>query len=110
MKKVYIAHPYTTHGDAASNFDRQVEICKMVFGAGFIPVSPILTFGQTIPHNDAYYKTAMEACFWLLKHCDEVWFFGEWEQSKGCLMEKEYAEKLGLPIVTNRGPAFPKRN
>jgi hypothetical protein len=99
MKRVYIAHPFTTHGDAEENFSKQVEICQRVFSMGYIPVSPILTFGRCIPHDKDHYQIAMDACFWLLSACDEVWFFGEWQKSKGCKLEHELAQGFGMKIV-----------
>jgi hypothetical protein len=98
MKKIYIAHPFTTYGDPEENFRRQEEICGKVFKTGCIPVSPILTFGKVIPHDEANYELAMDACFWLLNACDEVWFFGEWEKSKGCMLEMNFAKSVGKTI------------
>lgn len=99
MKKVYIAHPFTTHGDPEENFSKQVALCQKVFSLGHIPVSPILTFGRSIPHDKEHYQTAMDACFWLLSACDEVWFFGEWGKSKGCKLEYDFAKSLGIPCT-----------
>ena len=97
-KKVYVAHPFTTFGDATSNLQVQGLICKKLFSIGHIPVSPILTFGTVIPHDEDNYELAMAACFWLLGTCDEVWFFGEWRKSKGCLLEMDRAKALGKPV------------
>jgi hypothetical protein len=101
MKKVYIAHPFTTYGDPEENFSKQVSLCKKVFSFGYIPVSPILTFGRCIPHDEEHYQTAMDACFWLLSACDEAWFYGEWEKSKGCKLEYDFAKSLGIPCHSN---------
>jgi hypothetical protein len=62
-------------------------------------VSPILTFGRCIPHDKDHYQIAMDACFWLLSACDEVWFFGEWEKSKGCKLEYDFALSVGFKKV-----------
>jgi hypothetical protein len=101
MKKIYIAHPFTNYGDPETNLSKQVGICQEVFGLGHIPVSPILTFGKCIPHDKGNYQTAMNACYWLLSACDEVWFFGEWEKSKGCVLEYEFALKLGFARISD---------
>lgn len=98
MKKIYVAHPYTTHGDPIDNFNKQVVICKKLFDLGYIPVSPILTFGSVIPHDEKNYDTAMNACLWLLSSCNEVWFFGDWKKSKGCNIEYRAAIEMGKGI------------
>ena len=98
MKKIYVAHPYTTHGDPVENFNKQLLICQKLFSLGHIPVSPIITFGSVIPHDKENYDTAMAACLWLLSSCDEVWFFGEWEKSTGCNIEYRHAVESGKVI------------
>lgn len=95
-KTIYICHPFTTHGNAAENFEAQTALGQAVFNAGHIPVSPILAFGKVIPHDPANYDRAMASCLWLMSKCDEVWVFGNWTESTGCKMEVAKAADLGI--------------
>ncbi len=101
-KSIYICHPFTTQGDPVANFECQAAIGQLVFEAGFIPVSPILAFGKVIPHDSANYARAMEACFWLLSKCDEMWLFGDWNESRGCNQELAFAEVAGILVRDGR--------
>lgn len=98
MKSVYICHPFTTFGDARTNFSNQIRIGREVLKAGFIPVSPIITFGMVIPHDPGNYELAIGSCLWLLSKCDLLWTFGQWEKSKGCKIEVSKAMSSGIPV------------
>jgi hypothetical protein len=40
----------------------------------------------------------LEYCLNLLSKANELWVFGNWEQSEGCLIEIDYAIENKIPI------------
>lgn len=87
-KIVYVAHPY---GGLSSNYDKASDtmcvLCDKFSDKTF--VSPIHAYGFMYESVD--YDKGINLCFKLLDLCDTVLLCGEWEQSKGCNMERGYA-------------------
>ncbi len=95
VKKVYIAHPL--RGDVQGNRIKASEICKQLSLSGeVIPFSPLHAFGYLEPIGDQ--TSAMQHCFALLAAADELWVYGPWSTSEGCILEIEYAGRMGIPI------------
>lgn len=105
MLKVYIAGPYTAINqfDQRRNIDNAIEHGKEVALAGFVPC---------VPHaNTAFWERDSRFAHWThtdwmqriclpqMLSCDIVFFTGDWQQSVGCLIEHEEAERLGLRRV-----------
>jgi hypothetical protein len=95
MQRIYIAHPY--NGDTA-NKDKVEEIIKVLVktNPNVLYISPIHAVGFL--YNDIDYMQGMEYCFELLSIADELILCENWESSRGCRLEKEYAEKYNIPI------------
>jgi hypothetical protein len=94
MNIVYVAHPY--RGDEAENRERVGEIMREL-NKDFPEVlflSPIHAFGWLGDDHDR----ALALCRRLLAMADEIWLFGDWRHSEGCLMERDEAKKLGIEI------------
>ena len=55
-------------------------------------------------YADLYYKVSyqdgMQSCLDVLSKCDELWLFGDWKESKGCMKEYTFAKKYGKTIQT----------
>lgn len=87
-KIVYVAHPYS---GLSSNYEKVSDImnvlCSKFSDKTFI--SPIHAYGFMYESVD--YDKGINLCFKLLDLCDTVLLCGEWEHSKGCNMEKDYA-------------------
>ena len=87
-KIVYVAHPYS---GLSSNYEKVSDImnvlCSKFSDKTFI--SPIHAYGFMYESVD--YEKGINLCFKLLDLCDTVLLCGEWEHSKGCNMEKDYA-------------------
>lgn len=100
MKKVvYVAHPLA--GDIPGNIERAKQICREIAHRRFpevVPVCPLPAFSFLNDENPEERNIALEYCFALLQRCDELWLAGNWRESEGCRMEKELAEKLGIPV------------
>lgn len=107
-KVVYIAHPYRANSveGVRRNIQRAEEFGKQVALKGGIPL---------IPHNntrlwdlDSRFDTwsprdwVSKICLPLLRRCDILFLCGNWKRSKGCLMELEEAQKLGIDVVISK--------
>ena len=90
MKRVYVAHPYG--GKEENKQSVETLIREMVKNyPDVLYLSPIHAMGYL--YNDVEYEHGMQYCFALLKTCDELLLCEGWETSRGCKMEKEFAEK-----------------
>ena len=95
MKTVYIAHPL--RGDVETNVRKATDICKELAEKGdVVPFSPLHAFDFMDPKGDQ--TLVMKYCFKLLSKVDELWVFGNWEESEGCRMEIVFARQIGIPI------------
>jgi hypothetical protein len=95
MKRIYVAHPY---GGKPENKNKVERIVKDLARENplILYISPIHATGFL--YNDVDYLTGMDYCFELLSLCDELILCEGWENSRGCNMEKAFAEKHGIPI------------
>ena len=96
MKTVYIAHPL--RGDVEGNVKKVTGICKELAEKGeVIPFSPLHAFDFMDTKGEQ--TLVMKYCFKLLSKVDELWVFGNWEESEGCRMEVEFAFHNNIPIL-----------
>ncbi len=66
---------------------------------GYLPVSPVHAFGFLKDEVPEERELALKLCRELVKGCDQVWLFGDWEKSEGCMIEIQAAEETGVPVV-----------
>lgn len=95
MKKIYVAHPF----NAEEKNKKSVEaIIKSLVERDptTLYISPIHATGYF--YKDVSYEQGMEYCYELLRHCDELLLCRGWEESRGCNLEKAYAENHNIPI------------
>ena len=97
---VYVSSPYSadTVEQIKTNVAFATEIGKRVLLAGHVPVIPHVMSAfwdydgrfQHFSHEDWLIKYAMP----VLEICDAVLMAGNWESSRGCLMELKHARDL----------------
>ncbi len=95
MKKVYVAHRYEGKEE---NKQRVEQIIKQLVkdNPDTLYISPIHCTG--FYYHDIPYEDGMEYCFELLQMCEELLLTDDWENSRGCKLEKQFAEEKGIPI------------
>ena len=102
MRLVYVATPYA--GLNVSDINRPfaakklaIAECQKVIKAGYIPISPVLAFGEVFDESIDRDK-AINAGLELLSHCSYIYFsdHADAARSQGMKIEREYANELGL--------------
>ena len=102
MRLVYVATPYA--GLNVSDINRPfaakklaIAECQKVIKAGYIPISPVLAFGEVFDESVDRDK-AVNAGLELLSHCSYIYFstHADAARSQGMKIEREYANELGL--------------
>lgn len=102
---VYVATPYAGLRCSEENrtkIAKEVALkeCKRVKEAGYIPVSPILMWGELFDENSDR-KTLLTAGLELLSVCSYVYFSSHPSSaySAGMRAEREYAKELGISEI-----------
>jgi len=94
LKRVYISHPYENNRE--DNFEEVTHICSQIANTHetVLPISPIHMFSFLDDRDPVDREKALAYCLNLISDCDEVWVFGNWEESEGCKKEVTMAELL----------------
>lgn len=102
MKLIYIAGPYRAPtGWGVENNIRAAEAvghCLMLQVPGVAAVIPHTMY----KHMDGSLPDQhwIDATLELMRRCDGVLLWGDWQKSIGTVGEKTEAERLGLPVFT----------
>ena len=91
---VYICSPYS--GNIEKNLERARAYSRFAVDEGCIPITPHLMFPQFMNERTER-ELAMHMDLVLLKHCKELWVFGE-EITSGMQEEIELARKRNLTV------------
>lgn len=97
-KLVYVAHPY---GGKESN-RKKIDVIMgdlVLNDTSHDYISPIHNFGYVYLTGDDY-ERGLDICLSLLGQCDILVLCPEWEFSRGCKGEFEYAKKHSIPTFT----------
>ena len=101
---IYISHPY------GANKDNLLEIEEIVRALyknddmydNFCFVSPVHCYQFLYTEYESNYYKGLSFCTDLLKHCQLMLLFGDWESSKGCVVEKKMCDELNIPYIEIR--------
>ena len=105
MKRVYIVHPLrggTRDAEIIHENYLKADVLMLVLSKEheneeILFLSPIHAFSYASPLGPQ--ERVLAQCCALLELADELWVFGNWQESDGCRMEVEHARKLGLKVV-----------
>ena len=94
-KIIYIAHEF--NGDPANVKKVEAIILQL------IKLYPDYTFYSPLHATGFFYfaksyEEGMKDCIEMLSRCDEIWFAGYWQNSKGCSIEFNWADEHHMPI------------
>lgn len=91
---IYVSHPYSAKEENKQKVEAIVrKLAKEHPEHTFL--SPIHAVG--FMYDDFDYETGLNMCLELLKRCDMMYVFGDWENSRGCKTEINYCKFLGIP-------------
>ncbi len=103
-RAVYIAHPLRgktgSDEEIRRNRDAVDRICRNLRERypGMLLISPLHAF--SFCSAQGCQEWVMRQCRALIAQCvDEVWLFGDWRESVGCVEEVEWARKINVPVV-----------
>lgn len=108
-KVIYISHPFG--GEQKNIEDIERIILSLIKDLpDYLFLSPCHAFGYQYKELD--YEQGLSECIWLLDQADEMWVFGDWENSKGCFAEIDYCETMHIPyhIFKNKEEALNEGN
>lgn len=106
--RIYFAHPLGTHPtktleeNLISIENHALHVIKQY--PYFCPLLP--THNTGFMYNIIPYELGMMMCFKLLEMADMLVLCGDWKNSKGCQMEKLYAEKNDIKVMTFKELCF----
>lgn len=89
--KIYIAGSITNNPDYKEQFEKAE---KALINKGYEVVNPT-------KNNENSYKNYIDAGLKQLMDCDEIYMLSGYENSKGAMLEKHYAEVAGLKVGEN---------
>jgi hypothetical protein len=98
MKIVYVAGPFraATSWEIEQNIRRAEEVGHRVLLAGAFPLIPHANTRYF--HGTAPAQVFLDGTMELLRRSDAVVLIDGWRRSSGAWLEKEEADRLGLPI------------
>lgn len=98
IKVVYISHPLRG-GDVQKNREEVTGICRALYKKyeNILIVSPVHNFSYISTETDQ--TQVLAQCSELLSFADELWVFGDYQNSEGCLLEIRTAKELKIPVI-----------
>lgn len=95
---IYISHPSSGLDENRLDIER---IVKSLYSSDeifnrYTFVSPVHCYG--FMYADTEYNRGLQYCTDLLRLCDEVWIFGDYKNSRGCMAELQLAKELKIRI------------
>ena len=91
---VYICSPFS--GDTEKNLERARAYSRFAVDEGYIPLTPHLMYPQFMNERTER-ELAMHMDLVILKHCKELWVFGE-NITSGMQEELDLARKRNLTV------------
>lgn len=59
----------------------------------------IIPLGIEGIHFEISHEDAMRICFEVIKNCTHIYMLKDWKDSKGAMMEHEFAKESGIEII-----------
>lgn len=91
---VYISHPY---GGDKNNLEIVSDLIRLLQEKypTYLFLSPVNAF--SFLYDTVSYKDGLNMCLWLLDNADEMWVFGDYQNSTGCNAEIAYCQNHLIP-------------
>lgn len=104
---IYISHPYSAKEENKLKVEHIIEnLVKEHSEHTYI--SPIHTF--CFLYDKVNYETGINMCLELLKLCDMMYVYGDWQNSRGCKEEIKFCEENGIPYTKRNDEIWQTKN
>lgn len=100
MITVYLSHPFTGN-EKTNRLRARTMAAQIARSCPDVYVYNPLDALQYAECAGLDYFRILQLCKELIRNCDALFLAGGWKHSNGCMMEKQYAEKIGLPVLTD---------
>lgn len=100
---VYISHPYQGKQENIDDIENIIKELRKEY-PNCLFISSVHSFGWL--YDCTSYQEGLEMTLFLLETCvDEMWVFGDWQNSTGVQAEIAYCEEYSIPykIFFNKG-------
>lgn len=94
MKYVYISHPYGGKEENKADVERIIRNNVFELNTN-VYISSIHAFGFL--YDCTNYYDGLDMCLALLEKCDEMWVYGNYENSIGCKAEIQFCIDHNIP-------------
>ena len=104
---IYVAGPYSTHGDPDKNVQRAKEMALRLWKAGHAVICPHKNTQDFHKHGltvDQIIKGDLQ----MLLRCDAIYMLKDWEKSDGATYEFNYAVEHNIWIYFEPGASCPE--
>ncbi len=105
---VYISHPY---GGKRENRHAVADLFRKLQEQhpDTLFLSPIHAFSPI--YHTVLYQDGLNRCLWLLDRCTEMWVFGDYQNSVGCMAEIEHCRQNDIPFyIFSEGGRYGKES
>ncbi len=95
-KVIYISHPFQGKQENLDSIQAIIlDLLKQY--PTYLFISPVHAFG--FEYKELDYQRGLNECLWLMLKADEVWVYGDYENSTGCQREIELCKVLNIPVI-----------
>lgn len=91
---IYISHPFSGENNNLERIGLLIKLLQNKY-PNYLFISPVHMFGHL--YHSTTYEDGIRMCLWALEKCDEMWVFGDWENSNGCKIEMSYCNEYLIP-------------
>jgi len=91
---IYVAHPFNNEDSNREKVARIIDSLIYEYPEHNW-LSPIHATGHW--YQSMSYERGMDWCLALLDKCDEMWVYGDFQNSKGCMIEIQHCVDNGKP-------------
>ena len=88
-KVIYISHPYGGKSKNEKKVGKLINSLQKQY-PNYLFISPIHAFSYA--YHKVEYQKGLNMCLWLLNRADEMWVYGDWENSVGCCAEIDFCK------------------
>ena len=98
MKMFYISHPFTGNEEQNRQEARKITALLKREYPQYIFINPLdaIKYAENVPEWN--YEEILNQCIDIMYKCDGIIMTGQWENSRGCLAEKEAAQREKMEI------------